>query len=105
MNSNQKRPFTEYLSPEGREKLARSRDEVLKEHWGPDRFEAYRSRFTPPAWLAAIPQLPAEAVGNGAQRGWNAQQVQQWRQDNGLKKGMLTRALEGEDVGTIIFQD
>ena len=24
---------------------------------------------------------------------------------NGLKRGMLTRALEGEDVGSIIFQD
>ncbi|MFZ5470848.1 MAG: uridine kinase [Myxococcota bacterium] len=24
---------------------------------------------------------------------------------NGLKKGMLTRALEGEDVGTVIYQD
>lgn len=54
MNSNEKRPFTEYLSPEARERLARSRDEVLKEHWGPDRFEAYRARFKPPAWLAAI---------------------------------------------------
>lgn len=64
MNSNEKRPFTEYLSPEARERLARSRDEVLKEHWGPDRFEAYRARFTPPAWLAAIPQLP-ERDDNG----------------------------------------
>src|SRR6202043_3937631 len=45
VNSNEKRPFTEYLSPEARERLARSRDEVLKEHWGPDRFEAYRARL------------------------------------------------------------
>lgn len=57
-SSSQKRPFTEYLSLEARERLTRSRDEVLKEHWGPDRFEAYRARFKPPAWLAAIPQLP-----------------------------------------------
>jgi molybdenum storage protein len=24
---------------------------------------------------------------------------------NGLKKGLVTRALDGEDVGTIIYQD
>jgi hypothetical protein len=53
-----KRPFTEYLSPEARQRLVRCRDEVLKEHWGPDRFESYCARFTPPAWLAQIPQLP-----------------------------------------------
>ena len=38
--------------------FAHSLEQVLKEHWGPDRFEAYRARFTPPAWLASIPQLP-----------------------------------------------
>jgi hypothetical protein len=58
MSSTGKRPFTEYLSPEARERLIRSRDEILKEHWGADRFEIYRARFTPPAWLAAIPRLP-----------------------------------------------
>ena len=24
---------------------------------------------------------------------------------NGMKKGMVTRALDGEDVGTVIYQD
>jgi hypothetical protein len=51
-------PLTTYLSAEGREAFARSLERVLREHWGPDRFEIYRKRFTPPEWLAKIPQLP-----------------------------------------------
>lgn len=58
MKSIEKRPFTEYLSPQGREAFALSLERVLRDHWGPDRFEAYRARFTPPAWLTKIPHLP-----------------------------------------------
>ena len=58
MSPTENRPFTEYLSPQGREAFAHSLERVLREHWGPDRFEAYRARFTPPPWLARIPQLP-----------------------------------------------
>lgn len=58
MKSSDKRPFTESLSPAGREKFARSLEQVLKDHWGPDRFEAYRARFIPPVWLTRIPQWP-----------------------------------------------
>jgi len=69
MKSSEKRPFTEYLSPARREAFARSLEQVLRDNWGPDRFEAYRARFTPPAWLARIPQLP-ERDENGRLPGY-----------------------------------
>jgi hypothetical protein len=69
VTSLEKRPFTEYLSPEGREAFARSLEQVLKEHWGPDRYAVYCARFTPPAWLTRIPRLP-ERDENGRLPGW-----------------------------------
>jgi len=35
----------------------------------------------------------------------NARSVKQIQIVNGLKPGLLTRALDGEHVGTIIYQD
>jgi len=51
-------PLTAYLSAAEREEFARSLDAIWLDHLGPDRFAAYRRRFSPPAWLDRLPQLP-----------------------------------------------
>jgi hypothetical protein len=60
MNLNQDNPLpaTAYMSGEEREQFAQSLEIGWRDYLGVDRYEAFRKRVNPPAWLTELPQLP-----------------------------------------------
>lgn len=58
--------LAELLSPEETVLLEQTIDEVLREHWGPDRYEAYTQPRPVPAELTPLPltpESPSNAIG------------------------------------------